>query len=89
MTNTPEKDENGFTEAKQFTASLCPMGSSVLVDEDDGQTAGSYGRTIAVVYCGNYNLNEQILESGHGWIFTQYCKKSEFRSEDWAVKFGC
>jgi len=90
LTNTPESYESGFSEAKQFTETLCPVGSSVLVDEDDGQTAGSYGRTIAVVYCGNYNLNEQLLELGYGQItWIDYCKVSEFRNENWAVKFGC
>jgi len=89
LTNTPELGENGFSEAKQFTKTLCPVGSSVLVDEDDGQTSGSYGRTIAVVYCGNHNLNEQLLELGYGQIWKSYCEKSEFKNENWAIKFGC
>ena len=89
LTNTPESDEMGFYDAKQFTEKLCPVGSSVLVDEDDGQINGSYDRTIAVVYCGNYNLNEWLLKLGYGQIWIEYCKVSEFRNEDWAVKYGC
>lgn len=89
LTNTPESYETGFNEATQFTKTLCPVGSSALVDEDDGQTEGSYGRTIAVVYCGNYNLNEQLLELSYGRIWVEYCKVSEFKNENWAVKFGC
>jgi len=41
LVNTPEVGEPGYTEAKQFTAQTCPVGSQALVDEDDGQTGGS------------------------------------------------
>src|SRR5205809_172995 len=56
LVNTPEVGQPGYQEAKDFTATTCPVGSRALVDEDDGQTAGSYGRIIAVVYCGATNL---------------------------------
>ncbi|MEC4848580.1 MAG: thermonuclease family protein [Nitrosarchaeum sp.] len=75
--------------AKDFVASICPVGSSVLVDEDDGQSEGSYGRMLAVVYCNNVNLNEKILESGNAKISTLFCSESEFSDEPWAKKFGC
>jgi len=56
LVNSPEVGQPGYAEARQFTAQTCPVGSSALVDEDDGQTGGSYGRMIAVVYCGGDNL---------------------------------
>src|SRR3989442_7174556 len=43
LVNSPEVGEPGYTEAKQFTAQTCPVGSQALVDEYDGQTGGSYG----------------------------------------------
>jgi len=44
MVNTPEVGEAGYKEAKGTTESECPLGSEALVDEDDGQTGGSFQR---------------------------------------------
>jgi len=52
LVNTPEVGQAGYQEPKDFTAHTCPVGTQALVDEDDGQIGGSYGRMIAVVYCG-------------------------------------
>src|SRR2546428_3138701 len=48
LVNTPDVGEPGYTEAKQFAAQTCPIGSQALVDEDDGQTGGGEGRVIAL-----------------------------------------
>lgn len=85
LVDTPEWDEPGFHEATQFTARLCPVGSRALVDEDDGQTAGSRGRIVAVVYCGSTNLNAELLRAGHAVILTEFCAVSEFADEPWAI----
>jgi hypothetical protein len=37
----------------------------------------------------DYLLNAELLYSGHAEILTQYCARSEFSSEDWALEFGC
>jgi len=89
LASTPEPNEFGGLEAKQFVEQICPVGSKALVDEDDGQTEGSYGRMIAVIYCNGINLNEAVLEADHAEITTFYCSKSEFSSEAWAQKYGC
>ena len=81
-------DEKGIV-ARDFIASICPVESSVLVDEDDGQTQGSYGRILAVIYCNGTNLNEAVLEEGHAVIDQRFCEDSEFSSEEWAKKYGC
>jgi len=86
LVNSPEVGQPGYTEAKQFTAQTCPVGSSALVDEDDGQTGGSYGRMIAVVNCGGVNLNAALLSSGNAVLVTYYCSVSEFADEPWT---GC
>src|SRR2546426_11142657 len=65
LVNPPEVGRPGYSAAKLFTAETCPVGSKALVDEDDGQTGGSYGRIIAVVHCGSLNLNQELLRSGH------------------------
>jgi len=86
LVNTPEGGEPGYSEAKQFTAQTCPVGSHALVDEDDGQTGGSYGRMVAVVYCGGVNLNAALLSSGNAVLVTYYCSVSEFATDPWT---GC
>ena len=89
LTSTPELDETGGKQARNFAERACPVGSYALIDEDDGQMEGRYGRTIAEIYCDGISLNEWILNSGHGIISTEYCSVSEFASEPWAQKFGC
>ena len=41
LVNTPELGDSGYSEAKEFTESVCPIRSGALVDEDDGQKEGS------------------------------------------------
>ena len=89
LASAPELNTLDGQIAKDFVSSICPVGSSVLVDEDDGQTDGSFGRMLAVVYCNDVNLNEQLLESGNAKISTLFCSESEFSKEPWAIKFGC
>jgi endonuclease YncB( thermonuclease family) len=89
LTNTPEKYEKGFKEATSFTSKLCPVGSTITVDQDDGQVKGSYGRMIAKVYCGKTLLNSALLDKGLGTIDTRFCSVSEFANENWAKKYGC
>src|SRR5438445_10209910 len=86
LVNSPEVGMPGYTEAKQFTGQTCPVGSQALVDEDDGQTGGSYGRMVAIVYCGRVNLNAALLSSGNAVLVTYYCSVSEFAGEPWT---GC
>jgi hypothetical protein len=89
LVNTPERGEPGYSEATGFTAALCSVGSTALVDEDDGQKEGSYGRMVAKVYCDGKMLNEELLRAGHAVMYTRYCKVSEFATEQWAVEYGC
>ena len=89
LINTPEFGDSDYTQARNFIEHICPVGSKVLVDEDDGQTQGSYGRIIGKIYCNNLNLNEEVLEVGHAVILPQFCEVSEFSQEPWAKKHGC
>ncbi|MDN5847011.1 MAG: thermonuclease family protein [Candidatus Nitrosocosmicus sp.] len=56
LVNTPEQGEQGYQEAKDFVNSDCGVGTKVLVDEDGGQKAGSYGRMIGLVYWGGKQI---------------------------------
>ena len=89
LVNTPEQGQPLYREARQFTSSLCPVGTTVLIDEDDGQTEGSFNRMIGKVFCGDKILNAQLLNAGLGKILLRFCSESEFSDEDWAHKYGC
>ena len=89
LTNTPETYQEGFNEATEFTKKLCPVGSEILVDQDDLQRVDQYGRVLAKVYCGDKLLNFELLYNGHANILTQYCSTSEFSGEAWAKRYGC
>jgi len=89
LVNTPEWGDYDYSQAGNYIETICPVGSKVLIDEDDGQTQGSFGRIIGKIYCNKLNLNEEILEAGHAEILTKFCDVSEFAEEPWAQKFGC
>ncbi len=86
LASTPELNEPIGKAAKEFVKEICPVGSKVKVDEDDGQTQGSYGRIIGVVYCNGVNLNQAIIDEGFGNLFFDKCKDSEFSDDSWS---GC
>ena len=91
LVSSPELDESGGIESKEFILKSCPINSQIFIDEDDGQLQGIYGRMIAKVYCGytDKSVNELILENNQGIIFKKFCQVSEFGSERWAIKHGC
>ena len=90
MVNTPEVGEPGYYEATETTESECPVGSEALVDEDDGQKGGSFGRLIGVVYCdgSNISLNEVLMNANKAILYEDFCDVSEFANEDWVTRYG-
>ncbi len=89
LASAPELDEINGIDARNFIQTICPIDSFVLVDEDDKQTEGSYGRMLGVVYCNGLSLNEELLDSGLGYLSTEFCGQSEFEHISWAQKHGC
>ena len=89
LTNTPEKNQTGFSEATSFTNTLCPVGSTITVDQDDKQPYDKYKRLVGKVFCGDKVLNSELLYGGHATILKKYCSTSEFSGEVWAKKYGC
>src|SRR5205807_7209457 len=73
LVNSPEVGQPGYAEAKEFTNRTCPVGTQALVDEDDGQTGGSYGRMVALVYCQGTNLNAELVRSGNAVLVPDFC----------------
>lgn len=89
LTDTPEKTQNGFNEATSFTKKLCPVGSTLLFDQDDKQKIDKFGRVLGKVFCSGKNLNAELLYNNHAKISKKYCSVSEFSGESWAQKYGC
>ncbi|MDO8869830.1 MAG: thermonuclease family protein [Methanobacteriaceae archaeon] len=73
--NTPERGQAGYQEAKDFVKSYC-LGKTVYLDIDDAKNHDKYGRTLAVVYVGNQNINALLLKKGYAEIM--YIPPSEF-----------
>lgn len=89
LASAPELSGFGGEETRNFIQTICPVGSSVIVDEDDNYPEGSYDRIVGVIYCNGMNLNEELLDSGLGYLADRFCDSSEFAGEPWAVKHGC
>lgn len=89
LTDTPEKTQKGFSEATSFTKKLCPVGSTLLFDQDDKQKNDKFGRVLGKVFCSDKNLNAELLYNNHVKISNEYCSVSEFSGESWAQKYGC
>jgi len=89
LIDAPERNETGYSEALHFVESSCKVGTQAKVDEDDRQKGGSFGRMIALVYCGykSISINEAILGSGLATIYPEFCNISEFATSSWAIKY--
>ena len=89
LTNTPELNEKGFSEATEFTKQLCPVGSIANIDQDDLQPYDKFKRMLGKVTCSGGILNSELLYHKLADISTQYCSTSEFSTESWAQEYGC
>ena len=89
LVNSPERDERGYQEAKDFALTVCPIGVNAEFVEDTWQPTDKYGRSVGLVYCNDMMLNELLVTNGHAEISTYFCDKSEFGSEGWARAYGC
>jgi endonuclease YncB( thermonuclease family) len=78
LVKCPEQAQQGYAEAKALAAEICPPGTPALVDEDDMQAHGSYGRLIGVVYCDGRDLNAAMIASDYCSVWEEFCLDSEF-----------
>jgi len=68
LASAPELGSYGAgVKETEFIQSICPVGSTALVDEDDEQTQGSYGRIVGVVYCNGMNLKNYWIQVWDTW----------------------
>jgi len=66
----PEKAQEGGPEATAFVEGLA-LGRDVSVGP---VTRDRYGRTVALVEVGGRLLNQELVASGHAWVYRRYCK---------------
>jgi micrococcal nuclease len=78
--NTPERGEPGYSEAKDYVKNMC-LYKTVTLDVDDRKNKDKYDRTLAVVYVGNLNLNQELLKKGLAEVM--YIPPSEFNPYSW------
>ncbi len=88
LVSAPELDEKGGNDSKIFLEAICPIGSKITVDEDDGQIQGSHDKTIAQVYCNGMSMNAEMIYNNHATIDVRSCGASEFTFELWAESCG-
>lgn len=89
LASSPELKGFGGADSRNFIQTICPIGSKVLVDEDDGQSPEGHSRIIGVVYCNDMILNKELLDADLGYLDSRFCNSSEFASASWAQKHGC
>ena len=70
-----QDSEPGLSQAKKFVEDKC-LGKTVYLDIDDKQPKDKYGRTLAIVYTDNYDVNKGLLENNLAKI--SYFEPSEF-----------
>ena len=88
LVDTPKMKYDGG-QALSFLEQICPVGSPVLIDQDDQQLEDAYGRVLGMVYCNDLNVNKELLDSGLGDLYSAFCDQSEFATQPWAQKHGC
>lgn len=89
LASAPGLKGYGGIESRDFIETICPVGSAALVDEDDGQILGSYGRLVGMIKCNDLILNEELLDANLGHFEDRFCSSSEFANTHWAIKHGC
>ena len=67
--------EPGLGQAKKLVEDKC-LGKTVYLDIDDKQPEDKYGRTLAIVYTDNDDINRELIDNGLAEI--SYFEPSEF-----------
>lgn len=66
--DTPERGEEGFTEATDRVKELCPVGSEIMISTSK---TGGFGRWLAEINYGHSltNLGDQLLLEGFAKLY--------------------
>ena len=66
--DAPEKQQAFGTRSKQSLSELCFGRDATLKSSNKDR----YGRTVAVVHCGDVNVNVAQVSRGMAWVYRQY-----------------
>ena len=69
--DTPEKGQPYGKAAGKHLASLI-AGATVDIES---VTTDRYGRTVAIVWSNEGNINEQMVRAGYAWVYRKYCDR--------------
>ncbi|MCB4378257.1 nuclease [Synechococcus sp. MU1650] len=88
--DAPEISQNPYgSRSRDFLKKMLPLGTKVTLRI---QTIDRYGRSVAEVFTKKGNINESIIEQGHGFVYRRYlskCNGSRYLSlERQAQKLG-
>ena len=88
--DAPEISQDPYGErSRDFLRNMLPIGTKVTLRI---QTIDRYGRSVAEVFTKRGNINESIIEQGHGFVYRRYlskCNGSRYLSlERQAQKLG-
>jgi len=89
LASAPNLEGYGGVDSRNFIQTICPVGSEVLVDEDDGHVLDDHARMVGMIACNDMILNEELLDASLGHLESRFCSSSEFANESWAIKHGC
>jgi len=70
----PERDQPFSSKARNYLASLIFSKTVRIVRKD----VDRYGRTIAMVFVKNINVNEALLSAGFAWHFKRYDRNPQW-----------
>ncbi|QMU55142.1 MAG: thermonuclease family protein [Nitrosopumilus sp.] len=89
LTSAPNLEGYGGADSRDFIQTVCPVGSEVLIDEDDGHVLDDHARIVGMITCNGVILNQELLDANLGHLEIRFCPSSEFANETWAIKHGC
>lgn len=82
----PIVDQQAMMLATTFARNTC-LGTTVLIDQDDGQKSNSL---VGTAYCSpTKSINEMLLDTGYVQLDKTQCISSEFAITAWAKSHGC
>ena len=71
--DAPEMSQDPYGErSRDFLRNMLPIGTKVTLRI---QTIDRYGRSVAEVFTKRGNINESIIEQGHGFVYRRYLSK--------------
>ena len=88
--DAPEISQDPFgSRSRDFLKKILPLGTKVTLRI---QAIDRYGRSVAEVFTDNVNINQLMIEQGHGFVYRQYlrnCNASRYLSLEYqAQKLG-